>query len=583
MLRKKVGEIVSPRLVSLTTATPVGQAVDTMREQNISCIVVTEHHRLAGIFTERNIVEYAVQQDFEFSGHTLGEVMSTSVHTVTAEDFIYTAYSHLVKHRIRHLVVIDGDRPRGVLTQSDIVAHLGSEYFVDIKKISQIMSRQLFTTSGQATVQEALQIMAERAISCLVVTEDDRPVGILTERDVARLVGVSRDIRTQPVAKFMSTPVHTVPLEMPVYEAATLLRGNGIRRLVIVDDQGRIEGLTTQSDIVRGLEGKYIEILNQVVREKDSELQDTSRDLREKTTLLNNILRSAVDLGIVSTDLNFRIAYYNPAAEEIMRWPSEDLIGRDLRFQFKNKVDLAQFNRAVDTASRRSPHSFVIDLERKGEVQHIQVRISGIRGEADDLEGFLVMLNDITERRKAEETIQYMAFHDSLTGLLNRGLLEERLAHEIARCRRSKCRLAVMVMDLDRFKDINDTYGHQAGDVLLQTFAVRLKTTLRGSDTIVRMGGDEFLVLLPEIASLEDVAAIGGKVMAALDESIDLEDGSLEVATSIGVSVFPIHGQTGEELIRVADQAMYRAKEHNRSNGRSNLIVAEVEEHPGEG
>ncbi|MFW5722080.1 MAG: cyclic nucleotide-binding/CBS domain-containing protein, partial [Desulfohalobiaceae bacterium] len=277
MLRKKVGEIVSPRLVSLTTATPVGQAVDTMREQNISCIVVTEHHHLAGIFTERNIVEYAVQQDFDFSGHTLGEVMSTSVHTVTPDDFIYTAYSNLVKHRIRHLVVIDGDRPCGVLTQSDIVAHLGSEYFVDIKKISQIMSRQLFTTSGQATVQEALQIMAERAVSCLVVTEDERPLGILTERDVARLVGVSKDIRTQPVAKFMSTPVRTVPLEMPVYEAATLLRSNGIRRLVIVDATGRIQGLTTQSDIVRGLEGKYIEILNQVVREKDSELQDASR------------------------------------------------------------------------------------------------------------------------------------------------------------------------------------------------------------------------------------------------------------------------------------------------------------------
>lgn len=571
MLKMQLREILSGKIISVAPDTPLIEAVDAMREHGISCIPVVGNGRLKGIFTERNIVEYAVQSDFDFRAHTIGQVMSPSVLTAGDEDYLYSAYNKLSRHHIRHLIVVDTkDHPVGVLTQSDIVSHIGSEHFTDVKKISQIMSKRLVTSAPEQTVQQALVEMANRSISCLVVAKEEKPVGIITERDVARLVCGHRDNRKRTLQDVMSAPVVSVPLETPVYEAALILRKRNIRRLVIVNENGCIEGLTTQSDIVRGLEGKYVEILNQVVQEKDSKLQITLKDLHEKTTLLNNILRSAVDLGIVATNINYRIAFHNPATEEILNISKTDLSGRDIRFQFPVKIDLIQFNRALESVKQHSRHTFSFDFEHKGEMRTVQVRISGIWDEDGQLEGFLMMLSDVTERKKAEETIQYMAFHDTLTGLLNRGLMKERLNHDIARCKRNGCELAVLVMDLDRFKAVNDTFGHHAGDLLLQTTALRLKSTLRKSDTVFRIGGDEFLIILPEIRDATVISKICDKITAALEEPVDMEEGAINTTVSIGAALFPHHARDGDALSRLADKAMYRAKEKSRANGSSN-------------
>lgn len=167
---------------------------------------------------------------------------------------------------------------------------------------------------------------------------------------------------------------------------------------------------------------------------------------------------------------------------------------------------------------------------------------------------------DITDRKKAEETINYQAFHDLLTQLPNRALFRDRLDTAINRARRNGSMGAVMFIDLDRFKLVNDTYGHAAGDELLKAFAARVRHCLRGSDTLGRQGGDEFTALLPDISSGEAAEAIARKILTALNEPFMLGSIEFRATASIGISVFPEDGNEADQLMRMADIAMYHVK-----------------------
>ncbi|MFW6235268.1 MAG: diguanylate cyclase domain-containing protein [Desulfovibrionales bacterium] len=186
------------------------------------------------------------------------------------------------------------------------------------------------------------------------------------------------------------------------------------------------------------------------------------------------------------------------------------------------------------------------------------------------------MLTDITERKKAEQTIQYMAYHDNLTGLPNRLLFNDRLQQEMARCRRNNDILAIMVLDLDQFKAINDTLGHHAGDVLLKSISLRLQNTIRECDTVARMGGDEFLIVLSKLASRSRAMDVGKRILQAVSAPLDIEDTQVAINVSIGIAFFPVDGDDADTLIKTADKAMYRAKEQNRRNNVSNIHTSEM-------
>ncbi|HHT9107153.1 MAG TPA: diguanylate cyclase domain-containing protein [Candidatus Wunengus sp. YC63] len=175
---------------------------------------------------------------------------------------------------------------------------------------------------------------------------------------------------------------------------------------------------------------------------------------------------------------------------------------------------------------------------------------------------------DITERKCMEETIRQMAYHDTLTSLPNRALFEDRFAVALTHAHRNNELLSVMYLDLDGFKDVNDTFGHRVGDRLLQCIAERLKRCLRDSDTIARLGGDEFAVLLPGISQVSDIAHIAGKITESVKQPLQIECKEISVTTSIGIALFPDDGEDIVKLLKHADDAMYRAKENGKNNYR---------------
>src|SRR5476649_2255833 len=173
---------------------------------------------------------------------------------------------------------------------------------------------------------------------------------------------------------------------------------------------------------------------------------------------------------------------------------------------------------------------------------------------------------EISERKLAESRARHLADHDALTGLPNRRILEDRLTQALALSYRNRKQTAAMFIDLDRFKTINDSLGHAVGDHLLQEVAQRLVKQLRVGDTVCRIGGDEFVVVLPEITRGADAAQVAQKIIETLSEPIQLEGRDITVTPSIGISVFPEDGSDAETIIRNADAAMYHAKEMGRSN-----------------
>jgi len=178
--------------------------------------------------------------------------------------------------------------------------------------------------------------------------------------------------------------------------------------------------------------------------------------------------------------------------------------------------------------------------------------------------GTMGISRDITDRKQAELRIRYLALHDALTGLPNRTLLEDRLSQATALARRNQCRVGVFMLDLDRFKIVNDTFGHYLGDRLLEAVSIRLRGCLRDSDIVARIGGDEFVVALPAVKAGQNIDKIAVKLLDALSEPFQIEGHDLKIGASIGICEYPLHAENPKDLLQAADTAMYEAKKRGR-------------------
>ena len=279
--------------------------------------------------------------------------------------------------------------------------------------------------------------------------------------------------------------------------------------------------------------------------------------------------RSLVDrvpIGLYRTTPLGQIIDTNPALVAMLGYPDrQSLMAVNVASLYVDLENRRQESALVERAG--VVRGFEMQLRRHdGIVIWVRDTVRAVR----DTEGRMLYyegsLEDITARKQAEETIKRLAYHDALTGLPNRRLFNDRLNLAMARALRNRHKLALMLLDLDHFKDVNDTLGHSAGDRLLEVVGKRLTSLLRKSDTVARMGGDEFMLLLPEIARGEDAAKIAQKVLEAVRKPFEFDDYEIHISTSIGIALCPNDGEDADALMRNADIAMYRAKAQGRDN-----------------
>lgn len=374
------------------------------------------------------------------------------------------------------------------------------------------------------------------------------------------------------------------------YEVLDFVTSNGIDTSVIV-----VSGDSSINSAIRALRSgaddflrkpyEPEEMLHTVARAlakrklvKENELM--SKQLHQSEKWHRYLVNNSPDL-IYTLDHDGNFTFLNDTVETLLGYRKEDLLGKHYS-TIVHEEDLLNANFVVNERRTGDRATRNVELRLKAadhgahpyEVRSLTIEINAM-GIYEDGEppripkrfiGTYGIAKDISARKKAEAVINYQAYHDILTGLPNRVLFKDRLRLAIAQAKRSNQKLAVMFLDLDRFKVVNDTLGHVVGDELLLSVAGRLRHCLREGDTLARLGGDEFTLLLPQILAAPDAAVIAKKIIESLERPFHIDGNELFATVSIGVAMYPDDGETIDSLIKNADIAMYNTKAHGRNN-----------------
>jgi diguanylate cyclase (GGDEF)-like protein/PAS domain S-box-containing protein len=286
----------------------------------------------------------------------------------------------------------------------------------------------------------------------------------------------------------------------------------------------------------------------------------------ENRLMLSDKVFTYTKQAIMITDEQFRIIQCNEAFETLTGFRLDEVRGQSTEVLQSDKHD-AHFYEEMEQALTDTGHweGEIWDKRKDGETYAKWMTVNQVRDPKTNKVSFYISIfYDITERVQTQDEIRHIAFHDNLTGLPNRLLFEDRLETSIKMAKRNSLMLAVLFIDLDGFKAVNDTYGHQAGDELLIDVADRLKSNIREVDTVARLGGDEFVVILTDINMRQNVTHVTRKLMESLNEPyLGLETPT--VTPSIGIALFPEDGIDMETLIESADKAMYSVKSKNKN------------------
>ncbi len=287
---------------------------------------------------------------------------------------------------------------------------------------------------------------------------------------------------------------------------------------------------------------------------------------REQRRWLNAILTSITD-GVLSTDAEGFVNFLNPVGEKLLEKTLTEVKGRRLEEIFLVREGLTGKIEGLDLERLKLGFSADQDfyLVRNSGNLPVELKSSVIQDENNLLAGLVLVFRDITQRKIQEERLSYLAIHDALTGLPNRMLFNDRLKISLEQARRKNLKVGLIMLDLDFFKLINDTYGHSFGDLVLIEAGKRLKEQVRKVDTLARFGGDEFTVLLSELNSEEGGFQVAQRIIHSFNQPLTIESKPIKVTASLGLAIFPDDAEGPEDLLKKADLALYTAKEAGRN------------------
>lgn len=554
-----LSEIVRPDIVECPPSMSLREAARRMCEQRVSSILVVDGEEVLGIWTERDAlrVDFSDAASFE---RPICDAMSTPVRTVPSSLTLHELTLRFREECVRHYLVVDERGRRcGVVSQTDAVMNQGVEHYLKLRKVQCVLKGRLTPLRQEATLSDATRRMRENGVDAVVVAYDGDGYGILTERDVTRLVADGSSDRA--VGEVASRPLITVRSDTSLYRVRAQLTERRMRHIGVLDDDGGLIDLISFSDILTGMELVYVHELQHALTERDRALNASQRNLY----LAEKVIESSLE-GILVTDADARIISVNPAFTRLTGYSADEVMGRNPRILSSGRQSRAFYTRMWEEINADGCWQGEVWNRRKnGEIFPELLTINAIRDHEGRLTNYAALFSDISEVKENQQRIRDLAYYDPLTGLPNRRLLDDRLQVELAHAGRQRSRVAVMFVDLDRFKRINDSLGHEVGDQLLVEVANRLRACLRDDDTVARMGGDEFVVVMSDFDGPDGAVHAANRMAGALRSPICVDGRELVVTCSIGISLYPDDGRDSSTLIKNADVAMYRAKAEGRN------------------
>jgi len=569
--------ILSATTVSLTSDKSVADALGLMEKNGISSVViVNQDHYPIGIFTERDALR--VVSEVIDTTTLLDSVMTPAPFCVVESMQLHDAYRAMEEKRFRHLIVVDEVGCfKGVVSEGDFLRHMGFEHLTKFKIVSEAMSNSPLIVEATMSLVDAATLMNERQCDYAVVLEGSHPVGIVTERDITGHCAHTGILCDVTVAQLLQINIHFIHKDIPLHEAASLMEQHGVHQLIVVDSHEKLVGLLSRHDVLHAIHGAYFEFLLRVIDRKSAviaKMNERKRELThekevvEKSGLKLRKLLEALPDGMVLVDAStMKAVEFNHIAHERLGYTAQEFAALTIAEYETIETPEEIVHRSHEIARNGRDSFETVHRAKDGTLLNIWINVVAI--ELDGRPHLIAVYRDIGESKRHEEQLESLANYDPLTGLANRTFFASHLHRSIENSKRQKVQLALLMFDLDRFKDINDSFGHGVGDELLQHVAQRFETRLRDGDIIGRLGGDEFGILLEQLPHPEDAGRIAKEMIDVLSAPYKLIDGAqVHIGTSVGIVLFPDHGENASELLQHVDAALYKAKGEGRGTYR---------------
>jgi len=563
---RKVSTIMSKEYLSFDKGTSLEFAVKEMAEKKKSFFVVEDNGTAVGFLSERDITRLATQHKC-IETSRLGDVMNHPVNTIDPNTPITEVARLMRQYGKRRLVVATADgKTAGVVTQKDLLAGvLEGRYIEPLKDI--IAKRDQVLSSVEKTLIEKMIFLDSILTSAkeLAVIATDENMKIVYYNPVAQetfgmhlsvVMGKTvKEVHAMTDGKFKNFDSAMAQVrETGEFSTVVEFKRDGKK----VQVGFRVSPIVDFRDAKKGFKGYLL---------MGRDLADRRRNedkLKESEQKWRSLFSDSKDV-VYMIDEKGGIKEINQTAVELFGYSHEALLGMNMKTLFADSEDMNKF--MLESLEEVYLKDYEAEMSTKsGGTIYTHITSAVQKDRSRDVIGFQGIIRDVTERKKKEDVINFLAYHDALTGLPNRRTFADRLKTALASSKRSKTTGAIMFMDLDHFKEVNDTLGHDVGDELLKEVSNMIGECLRDEDTVSRFGGDEFVILLPHVAKVNDASLVADKIVKAFHPKLTIMDHEVQVSMSIGVCIFPDHGTDEEELTKKADDAMYSAKQAGRNN-----------------
>jgi len=554
---------------SLLTCLPnetMHDAAVKMVERDCSAILIAVDDEIIGIWTERDVLKFDFSSP-DARSTPVSEGMSSPVICVNENASLEEVSLKFKKDGVRHYVVIDDHgKQRGIISQTDVIKKHNFEFFLVLKTAGSVLKPIPPMIQSTQSMAQASKLMHSSHSDAIRVEFPDESVGILTERDVVKALA---SLMLNPiVADHASSDLVTVNEHESLYHAKKIMLLNGFRHLGVSDNKDNLIGIINLTDILAGFRSTYVEELKESLAHRDVLLRDSLKSLGLAKKIIDNTQE-----GVITTDKHVVIQTCNAGFTKITGYTEEEVIGKTPGIISSGRHDKNFYYAMWEKINKYGFWQGEIWNRRKnGEVYPELLTITEIRDdETNEISNYAAIFSDISQLKSDEEEIKRLAFYDPLTELPNRRLLNDRLAQELAITGRSGKNGALLFIDLDHFKNINETLGHSAGDRVLVEVAYRLKLRVRDCDTVARISSDEFVVILTELNEQIELACnearyIAEKLQQTICQVYSVMNHKLYISSSIGIAMFSENSDIPpDDLLKQAGTAMYRAKESGRN------------------
>jgi len=556
----KVAAICQAEIVSIELGAPLSQAVALMARHHIGSVLVEDATRPVGLLTRSRAMQLVLQQSADSTLIEAG--MLAPVLQVDANLSVDELGLEFISQSAGHAVVVGvAGQWVGIVSQSDIVNSQGLEHDLFLKSLEEITNFNVLRLSPDCSLRRAIERLRSVNYTAMLVGDDAQGWQIMTETDVIRLLAETVDL-DQPLANLSLPGLISVDSRLSLYNVRRYFREHNCRHIGVEDHSGTVIGLASYGDILRSVELDYIYRLRELLHDKSRALQQSQHNLR----LIERVINASRE-GIVITDGNGNIQSVNPAFTAITGYEAWEALGRNPSMLSSGRHDRQFYRQLWQTLERDGRWQGEIWNRRKdGSVYPEWLSITAIENDEGKITQYAAIFHDLTEAKRSEARMQQLSWFDSVTGLANRRLFHDRLQMALGFAREQQRSLALLALDLDMFKQINDRFGHSGGDQVLKQIAERIESALQDCGTAARPSGDEFYIMLTELKDETCITACLDRISRALSLPILIDDREVRVRGSMGVAVFPADANEPGELVRAAEVALQHSKERGRNN-----------------